>query len=554
LEEALHIGNCDMLDCIKLLATSYDAMHETDCAIHQYESALLITEDDFNSKAGLTNALSHLHIKVGGQQHGRVDHLEKAINHLEQLLHIQQDSSNIEGKENANALLETMILLGNAMSAKKSFLQAIDWYESALSSNPDKSAIHPTNLRAWYNKGAALLQNRDIVGAVHAFEIILDEVDRNPNAPLSGIAALLNVIGNIYFQSKQFAGAVERFTQILHLKDECLSPRQRAGTLCNIASAHYEMQDYEEAEKTLDEALIVSESLDKKSSGVKATIMCKLAYMLYRRKQYLRAHDLFSDAVSIGDEKCNDESSIKREGYAVACFLKLADKDNELPSSKDENTAGPSSKDENTEGLGGGFDGGIAILKGLSRFLVAAKRPINKEEKSTKYTDDHSASVDNNTTDTNNSIDLSMEEDDHLEKVSTAGTPPAQTRRAIARKPEFEGGLIPVTNDHSTTRYSDVVYPWNVKMLTALGVKSSTCDSIAFSSGDRKVLCNKALEYLLKQTEDCRAKFSSELEGLLVEELNVKFMTMKSLLETEYWCQFGCEVDDDQKHPNRHKY
>ena len=134
LEEALHIGNCDRLDCIKLLATSYDAMHETDSAIHQYERALLITEDDFDSKARLTNALSHLHIKVGGQRPGGVDHLEKTINYLEKSLQIQQNEADAEGKENSNTLLETMILLGNAMSATKYFSEAVDCYELALSS------------------------------------------------------------------------------------------------------------------------------------------------------------------------------------------------------------------------------------------------------------------------------------------------------------------------------------------------------------------------------------------------------------------------------------
>ena len=101
------------------------------------------------------------------------------------------------------------------------------------------------------------------------------------------------------------------------------------------------------------------------------------------------------------------------------------------------------------------------------------------------------------------------------------------------QRPKFKRGLVPITNKQSTTRYSDAVYPWNVKMLIALGVGPSDCDSIASPSGDRTILCNKALEYLLRQTKDCRVKYASEFQGLLVGELNVKFVTTKSLLKNE---------------------
>ena len=55
------------------------------------------------------------------------------------------------------------------------------------------------------------------------------------------------------------------------------------------------MKKYEEAEKALNEALVISQSLDDDSNDLKETIMCKLAYILYRRKNYFGAHDLFSD-------------------------------------------------------------------------------------------------------------------------------------------------------------------------------------------------------------------------------------------------------------------
>ena len=290
LEESLHIGSLhdefDTLDCVKLLATTYDAMQKTECAISQYEYALSL-EKDVNNRAKLLNALSHCHLIT--------DHLEKAVSYLDESLQIQRDGNNTVGKDNANIFSDTMILYGNAMSSKNSVSKAIDCYDSALSSNPDKSAIHPTNFRALYNKGTTLMKNRDIKGAVCTFETILDEVDKNPTEPPNGTVAVFQFVGSLFFDSKKFVGSVERFTQSLSLKNDPLLPRQRAGTLCNIATAYYSMEEYEEAEKYLNEALIACKAIDEMPSGLKASIMCNLACILYRRKQYLPAHNLFSD-------------------------------------------------------------------------------------------------------------------------------------------------------------------------------------------------------------------------------------------------------------------
>ena len=301
LHESLHLGaahndqhDYDALSSIKLLAATLDVMHGPEKpseAIHHYERALSI-EEGLNSKARLINALSNLLIKVSS-----IDHLEQAINYLTQSLKVQMDDVNNEWKE--DVLFETMILLGNAESSKKNSPKAIDWYTLALNTNPDKCASHPTNFLARYNEGATLLRNGDLAGAAHAFEIILNEaVDENPTAPPRGTAALLNAVGNAYFANKNFVAAVERFTQSLSLRNESLSPRQSAATLCNIASAYYRMQKYKESEDTLNEALTVSASLDEKSSYLKGIIMCKLAYIVFRRKSYLDAYNLFSEGVT----------------------------------------------------------------------------------------------------------------------------------------------------------------------------------------------------------------------------------------------------------------
>merc|ERR1712194_198805 len=106
--------------------------------------------------------------------------------------------------------------------------------------------------------------------------------DKNTTTAPSEATIILNEIGCIYFINKNFAGAIECFTQSLSLKIGCVSACQRAGTLCNVGSAYYRMQHYKESERYLHKALKIAESLGESSSGLKGTIMCKLAYILYR--------------------------------------------------------------------------------------------------------------------------------------------------------------------------------------------------------------------------------------------------------------------------------
>ena len=147
LKESLHIGTdldeYDSLscDCIKLLAVTFDDSDKADEAICKYEQALDM-EEDIIMKVKLINALAHRLIKVGG-------HSQLAVSHLQMAMDILQ---NHENSENI-ILCDTMILCGNQKASENSFAEAIGWYESALSSNPHKSTVNPTNLRALFNKG-----------------------------------------------------------------------------------------------------------------------------------------------------------------------------------------------------------------------------------------------------------------------------------------------------------------------------------------------------------------------------------------------------------------
>ena len=106
----------------------------------------------------------------------------------------------------------------------------------------------------------------------------------------------MNGIGICYFQDNNFEGAIERFTQSLSLKNGRLSGCQRAGIFCNIGSAYCRMENYKEADEYFNKALNVS---DETSPDLQATIMCKLGYILYKQKDYHRAHTFFSDGKNL---------------------------------------------------------------------------------------------------------------------------------------------------------------------------------------------------------------------------------------------------------------
>ena len=295
-EESLHIGEVfneyDGLNSMRLLAVTYDRLNDVENAKMMYKCALSMEEDTM-VQARMMNALSFLLIRIGGQSRLVADYLEKSIQ-------IQQNDENGEGtSSDLLLLLDTMILFGNFWASERIFSQAIDWYESALSSNPEKSVIHPSNLRALYNKGLTLFRSGDLTGANNAFRIIIEEVDKNPTAASSEAASILNSIGSIYYRAKHFLGAVEHFTQCLSLRHGGLSPGHRAGTLCNLGSAHCMMQNYEESEKYFKKALTAVECTSDTSPDTRAKLLCNLGYILYKRKDYIRAQKTFSEGENV---------------------------------------------------------------------------------------------------------------------------------------------------------------------------------------------------------------------------------------------------------------
>ena len=284
LESSAEYDDYKTNDKIKMLASNYNAMDDSHNAIAEYERALEM-ENNVTDKARLLNALSHLHLKVGRQSRPAVDYLKKSLK-------IQNADSQAK---DANLKFDTMILLGNAFGIENNISKAIHWYEVALDANPDKNPIHPSNLRALYNKGVAQFRNGDTTSAGGAFGTILNAVEQSSTvAPRSGF--ILNAIGSIYFANKNYASACEQFLKSLDLNEDELSPCQRALTLCNTAIAHYKLGHHDISDEYFEQALQLSklayeESLD--IAATLATIMCSYGCILWKRELYFRAYNLF---------------------------------------------------------------------------------------------------------------------------------------------------------------------------------------------------------------------------------------------------------------------
>ena len=191
-------------------------------------------------------------------------------------------------------------------------------------------------------------------------------------------------------------------------------------------------------------------------------------------RYFLRDCILTPKAALISDNLSDHEFSDKCEDCAVACYLKIVDQNDRCMATA---TA-------NFPVFGRAVDGKIT-----SASIQAHKKEDRPENKETTSPDE------------------------------------------ITKLPEIASGLIPITYEHNATRYSNAVCSWGSKILMALGVKPSGYDLTVLSSKDRKIFCEKALEHLLKQAEDCTAKYASEFEEIITKKLNSKFETLKLSLD-----------------------
>ena len=340
-------------------------------------------------------------------------------------------------------------------------------------------------------------------------------------------------------------------------------------------------QNYKEAEEYFNNALKATDYLGETSLSVKATIMCKLGYILYKQKGFLRAHGLFSDGENLARrvrlqlaggvqthtlllyecvlllkaaliEGCDEEFSSKCEGFAIWCYDQLKKQHCKPPTlttinhsaldesaDKTDDEECSESDESSTSDLGAESAGGFSILRNLSRRFsknVQEEKEDSEEDEDEMEQDEANPSHALNnraksvrfstikdSTSADTSIPTTSQDYCDQEKAPTEDTIPA-------REPTFEERLVPIADEHSATRYRQAVEcPWMIKLLRALGVKPSS-DPVALPSDDVKFICKKALEYLLALTADCQTKYELEFEGVLVEEMNTNFISLKKLI------------------------
>ena len=103
----------------------------------------MMIEADIKYLASLKNAIAYSYLMAGDN--------DAACGNVEESLKLLKNTPGVES--NPELLTETLILYGNILAAQNSLSQAAFYYDSAISSNPNKSPLDQANLRAWYNKG-----------------------------------------------------------------------------------------------------------------------------------------------------------------------------------------------------------------------------------------------------------------------------------------------------------------------------------------------------------------------------------------------------------------
>lgn len=300
-----------------------------------------------------------------------------------------------------------------------------------------------------------------------------------------------------------------------------------------------------------------SEKEHTTSGGLKGSSFVTRAFssfMEVARSSQTKREELEENKDGLGQDELSNNSWLSNESVS----FDGSDDDMETNTSSQENQSVGNTKEtseadepkspkkEHTAESRGGFKETFSIARAFSSFMEIARASQNKKEELEeikKGLGQVELGLENNDCgestiraarthiDVNDEIEAGKENADDPKEVASKDSIPTQWQEANAREPIYLETLINMTDEHNTARCRDAICPWNIRMLTALGVQHSNGGSVAFSSKDGNILCKKALKYLLKQTEDCQAKYTLEFEDFLLGELDSNFINMKSLLD-----------------------
>jgi tetratricopeptide (TPR) repeat protein len=132
-----------------------------------------------------------------------------------------------------------------------------------------------------------------------------------------------------HFTNKIYVKALEAYNESLTTeRDDTFTPIQRVGILCNIATTHFMMSEFEESESHFQRALVEADSSGKYCWDIKALIMSKLAYVLYKREFYNRAYDLYSEGEFLSDCSYDFFATImpRQINITTSCYSSLKPK------------------------------------------------------------------------------------------------------------------------------------------------------------------------------------------------------------------------------------
>ncbi|OJF70929.1 serine/threonine protein kinase [Alteromonas sp. V450] len=157
--------------------------------------------------------------------------------------------------------------------------KAMEDYRSALS-------LRPNNGQLWFELARLQIINGQIdvatseslTRALVAFRQAKDQI---------GESLVLNAFGIAYLRTADNATAARYFNEALALRDAKTQPSERAKTLANIAIATSLIGDYDTAESSLQEAIILLHDLGDLAQ--EAHVSDTLGFMFEERGQYVQA-------------------------------------------------------------------------------------------------------------------------------------------------------------------------------------------------------------------------------------------------------------------------
>ena len=135
-------------------------------------------------------------------------------------------------------------------------------------------------------------RNGDIVEASASFGTILEAIEEDSRQVTPEVAFVLNAIGSIHFSNKMYDKAIEFYTESL---DKSNRHDLHLGSLSNIATAYFMSKNYAKSEKYYQEAITSADMAGADFVSTKALVMSKLAYVIFKRKMYHRAFDLYNE-------------------------------------------------------------------------------------------------------------------------------------------------------------------------------------------------------------------------------------------------------------------